>query len=168
MLNITKSEIVKYAGRYEYPNNEQLVLDLIPRVKKNGYLGVSELYTILRWKSHRIAGHAKNNTEDYAKEITSFALSADEERSRIETLTLLDGVAWPAASVILHFFHKDRYPILDYRALWSIGMEKPSQYTFQFWWDYVKTIREISDSLCLDMRTIDRGLWQFSKEFQSA
>lgn len=166
MLNISKSEIIKYSGRYQYPNNEQSILNLIPVVKARGFLEVNELHAVLRWKAARIAGHAMNNTDRYAEEITSFALSAKDERSRIEALTLLDGFAWPTASVILHFFHKDPYPILDYRALWSIGIVKPAQYTFAFWWQYVKTIRKISERFCLDMRTIDRALWQFSKEFQ--
>ncbi len=143
-------------------------MNLVPVVKARGFLQVNELHAVLRWKAARIAGHAMNNTDKYAEEITSFALSANDERSRIEALTLLDGFAWPTASVILHFFHKDPYPILDYRALWSIGVEKPAQYTFEFWWEYVKTTREIANNTQLDMRTIDRALWQFSKEFQSA
>ena len=34
-------------------------------------------------------------------------LNEKEERLRIEILTLLDGVGWPTASVILHFYHKE-------------------------------------------------------------
>ena len=96
------------------------------------------------------------------------AFAATEERSRIELLTLLDGVSWPTASVILHLFHQDRYPLLDFRALWSIGLDVPSQYSFAFWWSYVEFCREVAQRNAIDMRTLDRALWQYSKENQKS
>ena len=75
-------------------------------------------------------------------------------------------MSWPTASVILHLFHRDPYPILDYRALWSVSLEVPGQYTFSFWWSYVEFCRSLAASAELDMRTLDRALWQFSKENQ--
>jgi hypothetical protein len=44
------------------------------------------------------------------KEVASITLTAASERVRIETLTILDGVSWPTASVILHFFHQKHSP----------------------------------------------------------
>ena len=108
----------------------------------------------------------KKNTEEYVREITSFALRAETERARIEVLTKLDGVSWPTASVILDFFHDEPYPILDYRALWSVTLERPTQYTFDFWWPYVQYCRMLAEKNKVDMRTLDRALWQYSKEDQ--
>ena len=99
-------------------------------------------------------------------EITSFALAAQCERSRIESLTLLDGVGWPMASVILHVFHADPYPILDYRALWSVSLPVPAPYSFAFWQRYVAFCRDIATTAGVDMRALDRALWQYSKENQ--
>jgi len=73
-----------------------------------------------------LSGHVEDNPEEYVKEITAFALGATTERSRIEVLTNLDGVRWPTASVILHFFHKEPYPIMDFRALWSVSLDVPA------------------------------------------
>jgi len=84
------------------------------------------------------------------------------ERARIESLTVLDGVGWPTASVILHFFHKDLYPILDYRAQWSVSMDMPIQYKFGFWWTCVEYCREIASKADVNMRTLDKALWQYS------
>ena len=81
-------------------------------------------------------------------------------------LTCLTGVSWPTASVILHFFHPDPYPIMDFRALWSVSLKVPAQYTFEFWWEYVKFCRGIASRSRVDMRTLDRALWQYSKERQ--
>lgn len=81
-------------------------------------------------------------------------------------LLLLTGVSWPTASVILHFCARDRYPILDFRALWSLGFLRVPAFTFSFWWEYTCFIRGINDRMGLSMRTIDRALWQYSKERQ--
>jgi len=106
--------------------------------------------------------------EEYVKEITEFVFKATTERARIEILTILDGVRWPTASVILHFFHRAPYPIMDFRALWSVSLLVPAQYSFAFWWTYVQFCRDLSTRTGLDMRTLDRALWQYSKENQNS
>lgn len=135
-------------------------------VNCRGHLTRSELERVAYWKAPRSAGHASKNTEDYVREITGFAFAAKCERARVESLTLLDGVSWPTATVILHFFHSDPYPILDFRALWSVSLEVPNQYNFGFWWTYVEFCREAARTGGVDMRILDRALWQYSKEKQ--
>jgi hypothetical protein len=77
-------------------------------------------------------------------------------------------MGWPTASVLLHFAHVERYPILDFRALWSLSILKPKgQYKFQFWWEYVQICRNIADKRGVEMRMLDRALWQYSNENQS-
>ena len=88
------------------------------------------------------------------------------ERLRIGALRCLSGVEWPTASVLLHLAHKEHYPILDFRALWSLGFDKPPAYTFDFWKKYVQTCRRLAKQQGVDMRTLDRALWQYSKENQ--
>ena len=45
----------------------------------------------------------------------------------------------PTASVPLHLAHRDPQPILDFRALWSLGVDKqPSYYSFELWERYVQ------------------------------
>ena len=61
------------------------------------------------------------------------ARSSHREELRIGSLMVLGGVNWPTASVLLHFGHKDPYPILDFRALESFGIPKQSFYNFEFW-----------------------------------
>lgn len=76
---------------------------------------------IAEWKTARSRSHCRKNDDGYVKEVTRAALSSNNERFKIEVLRLLDGVEWPTASVILHFCDRGRYPILDVRALWSLG-----------------------------------------------
>jgi hypothetical protein len=106
------------------------------------------------------------NTSAEVHEATHIALSTDDERAKMYILRRLSGVAWPTASVILHFCDKRPYPILDYRALWSLGIASPPAYTFEFWWAYTAFVRQLVQATGYDMRTVDRALWQFSKERQ--
>ena len=119
-IRFNETEINEIASRYEYSNSEIELVDLRTKVDSRGYLKKNELKKIAYWKAPRNSGHVRNNSEEYIHEITSFTLSARNERARIEILTLLDGVSWPTASVILHFCHTDPYPIIDFRSLWSV------------------------------------------------
>jgi hypothetical protein len=70
------------------------------------------------------------------------------------------------ASVILHWGCHEPYPILDYRALWSLGIDSPPAYNFNFWWAYTQQCRGLAAQAGVSMRTLDRALWQYSKENQ--
>ena len=88
-----------------------------------------------------------------------------DERQRIEALTRLHGVDYPTASVLLHLAHRDSYPIIDFRALWSLGVETPpTAYFFTYWWAYTQACRSLAKDAGVRMRTLDRALWQYSKE----
>jgi hypothetical protein len=165
-LRFSESEIVSWAGRYYYPHEESELIQLKQKIQNQGHLNKEQLRLVARWKAPRSAGHMEKNSPEYVREITSWSFSAIEERGKIESLTLLSGVHWPSASVILHLFHKDPYPILDFRALWSVSSDVPKQYSFDFWWKYTVFCRAIAKKNSLDMRTLDRALWQYSKENQ--
>lgn len=165
-LRFKQNEIIKISNRYNYQGNEDVLIALKPDVIHRGYLTLNELQRVAYWKSPRSASHISRNDAYFVEEISGFAFSAGSERARIETLTLLDGVSWPTASVILHLFHREPYPIIDYRALWSLSLDVPPQYKFAFWWLYVEVCRALATTAQVDMRTLDRALWQYSKENQ--
>ena len=165
-LRFSESEIQQWAERYNSGStDEAYFVEISPKIQAQGYLDKELLKRIARWKSPRRAGLIEKNDDDYIKDLTSFAFSATSERARIEVLLLLDGVGWPTASVTLHLFHKDPYPILDFRAMWSIGLDDYT-YSSSFWSDYTSFCREITSCNQIDMRTLDKALWQYSKENQ--
>ena len=160
--------MTEYAASYDKGIDEVDIALYTQEIQARGYLEKEDLERVATWKAPRSAGHIRKNDETYVNAVTSIALHTDTERLKIEALTLLDGVGWPTASVILHFYHPDRYPILDYRTLWSLSLEVPSQYTFDFWWDYTVICRSLAAENHLDMRTLDKALWQYSKENQES
>lgn len=165
-LQFPAREIRYWASRYSYPGEDHIVEEVAPRARDRGWLVKDELTAIGTWKSPRIRSRCASNDDGFVEEVTRTSLSARSEKLRIEVLTLLFGVEWPTASVILHFCHEDAYPILDYRALWSLGCRQPNRYTFPFWERYVEACRRLASEHDVDMRTLDRALWQYSKEKQ--
>lgn len=75
----------------------------------------------------------------------------------------LEGVGWPTASVLPHLMHPDPYPILDIRALETLGVIGAPKYRFDLWWSYTGLCRQLATDSGHDMRTVDRALWGFSK-----
>ena len=156
-------ELREIASRYAYPLSDDALAERREAIQTRGHLTKEDLQAVGRWKSPRSAGRIDANPEQFVVEVTGLALAAQNERTRIEVLTVLSGVAWPTASVILHFFHRDRYPILDYRALEALGVDSPQSYDFVFWHRYVEFTRGLAKRAGLDMRELDRALWQYSK-----
>ncbi len=165
-LRFSAEQIRHWASRYNYPRAETELVALTPTVQERGYLTMVELQAVSLWKAPRIARHVSENEDSFVRDVTATALRASDERLRIEVLTLLDGVQWPMASVILHLFHTEPYPMLDYRALWSVGLVKPTLYRFSLWWVYVTFCRQLAKLHSVEMRLLDQALWQYSKENQ--
>ena len=166
-LRFPASQLLIWAEHYYIENDREIEFVLSPNVHKQGYLTQFEFVQICRWKTPRSRKMAASNNAEYIEAVTRSALSTENERLRIEILTLLNGVSWPTASVILHFCHSDPYPILDYRALWSLGVNiSDVTYNFDLWWEYTKICRNLALQNNLSMRELDRALWQYSKENQ--
>jgi hypothetical protein len=97
-------------------------------------------------------------------EATSRALAPADEQTRISSLLELAGVGVPTASTLLYFAFPDDYPILDVRALESLGVKPRSQYPVSFWLDYLDACRGLARRHGVNIRTLDKALWQHSKE----
>jgi hypothetical protein len=73
-------------------------------------------------------------------------------------------VGVPTASTLLYFAFPALYPILDVRALEALGVKPRSQYPISFWLGYLETCRALAAECGVSIRTLDRALWQWSKE----
>ncbi len=135
-----------------------------PAARERGYFTRSELVELCAWKTARSRSRVAANTGEEVRKTTRLALRATAEALRIWIPMALSGVRWPTASVLLHLGHRDRYPILDYRALEALGVTESVNYTVPFWIAYVTVCRKIDDQTDSGMRTIDRAMWQWSKE----
>lgn len=145
---------------------EEIENKIIHRVRESGYLAKPDFLTICRWKTRRSQRRCASNDEEFVKAVSQVALSTSSEQLRIEIWTLLRGVEWPTASTLLHWLHPEPYPILDFRALWSLGYKKPPKYDFEFWRDYTFYCRRLAEKNNVSVRFLDRALWQYSSKNQ--
>ena len=129
----------------------------------------AEFLAIGMWKSQRAKNHYLKNDAAFVEEVTKIAFSSGtSERLRIEILQLLQGVSYPVASALLHFgLNSEKYPIIDFRALWSLyGKKDKITYNFNLWDKYCTSCLDLARQHNLSLRDLDKALWQFSKENQ--
>ncbi len=167
-LRFPSTELDRWALAYGYDGDEEIESEIQDAVEREGSLGFELFLKTGRWKSTRPTRHYQKSSDQIVRQVTSIAFDADtDERLRIEILTVLSGVSWPTASVFLHFGF-GTYPILDFRALYSLSVEEPAQYRFDFWWAYVEHCRALAVEHGVSMRHLDRALWGYSKVNQTS
>lgn len=166
-LRFPEAEILAWAARFPDDGSDEEILGGIrPAVLARGHVTRAEFLRLCAWKSPRSKPACKKNGARRIETLTRAALATPDEALKVDLLRLLHGVEWPTASTILHFCDERPYPILDYRAVWSLGMRKPPTYTMKFWLEYVAATRDLAARLALPIRTVDKALWQYSKENQ--
>jgi hypothetical protein len=130
-----------------------------------GHYSRPEFLTVCEWKTPRSRPRVERNAAPVVERATRRALGSPEERERMEALVELEGVGVPTASTLLHFAFPDDYPILDVRALESLGHTgRSTAYSLGFWLDYLEACRELAMRHGVSIRTLDKALWQHSKE----
>jgi hypothetical protein len=171
MMVINKKNLLKYENLYDrhYKHEDQEVeTRLKSLLVKKRYLEKDEFVDIARWKSKRPTKHyrSKENDDITVREITKFSFQTISEKARVESLMVLRGISWPVASTILHFAFPEQYPIMDFRVIWSLGWNQPISYNFNFWQKYCAKIDSLSQRYELQIRTIEKALWRYSKDHQ--
>jgi hypothetical protein len=172
-LSFPRSDIPFWAKQYvenakkkDWERESKVLNEVALRVHTVGYLTKSDLLDICLWKTPRPMKYYKDNSEEFIEDVSRIGFSTINEQLRIEIFTLLHGIGWPVASAILHVGHRDLYPILDRRALWSLRASVPVKYDFRFWQSYTEFCRKVANQCGVTMRYLDRALWEFSKQNQ--
>ena len=172
-LRFPIAQIREFSDRYvaELGDRDRRLEDAIthqvfPSYEQKGHLTKEEFLIVCAWKTPRSRPLCAANDVAFIRELSALAKTTHSERMRIQIWTLLAGVKWPTASVFLHFAFPDRYPILDFRALWSLHTDAPRQYTFSFWLSYAEFCRALAGRADVTMRVLDQALWKYSKLHQ--
>ena len=167
-LKFSQSSIGTWAARYGDDYDDRDALRVGASARAAGFLSRDDFLALAAWKTARSKSRCRLNSEEFIREVTRSSLASDEPRFKIEVLRLLDGVDWATASVILHFCDKSTWPIIAFRAFWSLGQPTTTQCTFATWEAYSTYTREIAEESKVTMRTLDRALWAYSKANQRA
>ena len=163
-LLFDESKIICYASKYSetYDNPIEEIKD---EAMERGYLTKCDLIKLSDWKTKGRAVHyVLRNCSDDVERITDSSFTNPDEYQRVDDLCGLHGVRLPTASAILHWFHKDPYPIWDFRARESVQLDITEYGNwFEAWEDYTLFCREVAQTNNVTMRTLDKALWVYSK-----
>jgi hypothetical protein len=163
VLQFPSREIEALAGRFPQTVDER-DMQAGAAVRTRGYYTRDEFIEVCAWKTVRSRPKVARNSEASVVAATGRSLATDDERDRMAALLELEGVGVPTASTLLYFVFPERYPILDVRALESLGVKPRSQYPLAFWLGYLEACRALAATSGVSVRTLDKALWQFSKE----
>ena len=159
-LQFPAGEIEAIAGRAGFEDSPRLIA-AGAAARARGHYTREEFIAVCAAKSKpRVA----SNTAAAVADATGRALACHDEAMRMSALLELTGVGVPTASTLLYFAFPSDYPILDVRALESLGVKSRSTYAVSFWLEYLYACRELARTSGVSIRTLDKALWQHSKE----
>ncbi len=166
-IQFAPEQVPDLAARF--PEVDEGAVDTIGSgARARGYYRRLEFLAVCAWKTPRSAPKVALNTEPAVRAATRRALADPDEAARMEALLSLTGVGVPTASTLLYFAFPALYPILDVRALESLGVKPRSQYPISFWLGYLEACRALAVECRVSIRTLDKALWQWSKERAAA
>jgi len=162
-IQFPPEQVPELAARF--PEVDESALETIgAAARARGYYLRREFLLACAWKTPRSAPKVALNTEPAVRTATRRALGDPDETVRMQALLSLNGVGVPTASTLLYFAFPALYPILDVRALESLGVKPRSQYPIAFWLGYLEACRALAAECGVSLRTLDKALWQWSKE----
>jgi hypothetical protein len=161
------AEVPALAGRF--PGVDESGFDALgAAARARGHYTREEFISVCAWKTPRSRPRVASNSEDAIRNATAVAMTSGDEGTRMRALLALDGVGVPTASTLLYCAFPADYPILDVRALDSLGVKARSVYPLSFWLAYLAACRELAAGCGVSLRTLDKALWQHSKERSAA
>ena len=163
VLQFPVFDIPGLADRYGYQEDDEALE--AGRKIRNGDYGRENLMVIVRWKSRRSAHWLDDNSEIDISRALRFACDPrTSEKSAIEALDRLVGVGIPMASAILTAAFPEKYTVIDWRALESLGNDDTQAQKIDYYLQYLAACRDFAVRFKVPLRTLDRALWQWSKE----
>lgn len=121
---------------------------------------------IIKWKAPRVQGYTRELSSDEVKNVTERALNHDRANNILDTFTELKGVGPSVASAILMYVNPDRYTVMDPRAtaaLSNLGYwELPNEASTELYQTYCLRVQELSQKSTLNLRDVDRALFEIS------
>ncbi len=124
----------------------------------------TELEHIFEWKTNgRGRSRLQSNTDDEIADALWLARGAKTERAAIAVLCGLHGVDVPVASAILTAIDPQRYTVIDFRALEALG-SKTTDRSVNLYLEYLQACRALAEEHEINLRDLDRALWQWSSD----
>lgn len=165
-LQFDSSLISEIAIRYSFQEDVE-ALEAGKKIKSGEY-SRENLRKIFEWKTNgRGRSRLEKNSDEDITDALRLAVEANTDRAAIAVLTGLSGVQVAVASAILTAIDPERFTIIDFRALEALGISQ-SVISINFYLEYLDNCRDLAKKNNVSLRTLDRALWQWSKEASGA
>lgn len=162
-----ESAIRELAGRYSpyYQHADKFIRKMLrnayARESRHGYITRDELLMVNEWKNG--GGHRqqiRRNAPEWVIDRSRKAFATGEIVPLTKDLT---GVGIANASAIMHFVFDTEYPIIDRYALQTLGVaeNRGRNNLDRYWKDYKRLCCAWAEEYEVDLRTLDRALWQY-------
>ncbi|HUC31702.1 MAG TPA: hypothetical protein VMR99_03405 [Candidatus Paceibacterota bacterium] len=163
-LKFKPSLIPEIAARYSYSfQKEDDALKAGEQIRSGEYTRTN-LERIFEWKTKgRGRSRLLVNTDEEIADTLKLAMAAKTDRAAVAVLIGLSGVQVPVSSAILTAINPESFTIIDFRALEALGVIQPS-INIDFYLKYLNKCRSLAKENNVPLRTLDRALWQWSKE----
>jgi hypothetical protein len=152
-----------WSAKYHYPGEDQLFSVTGAAVRARGEYTREELLRVGRWKSARATSSLAKNSDELVAAVTRTALAAPT-LIKHRVLTILSGVGVPIASALLTIWKPEEFTVIDVRAISTLraaGLLQPGA-DLPPYVQYVDLCRRLAMDNRVDLRSLDRALWQWS------
>jgi len=156
------SQISQLADRYNFRDDAEALI--AGAQIRDGKCTRTNLLTIFEWKTKgRGRSRLGKNTDVEIADALALAMAAKTDRAAVAVLRGLDGIEIPVASAVLTAIDPERYTIVDFRALEALNISE-ANITIDFYLAYLDECRRLARINKVSLRTLDRALWQWSKD----
>jgi hypothetical protein len=150
------------AKRYSYVEDTG-ALEAGRRISRGDHTWVN-IEVIFRWNTvgRGISRLSRNSDLEIADSLR-LAVVAQANRLAVSVLTGLNSVNVPVASATLTVIDQQRYTTIDFCALEALGVGRVVV-NINFYLEYLGFCRHVAKGNKINLRNLDRALWQWSKE----
>jgi len=166
-LDENRPAIRRLARRYpklDFDKDEWIQNRIRTSLESHRCLDLEDLRSLGVWKNgtERSSDFFRRNTSPEIKRRTAEAY----ETHRIEPIMELHGFrsGFPMASSFMHFAFDNEFPVIDRRALSTLGVPKDKGIGKGVWELYCTKCRGWAKYYRISLRELDRALWQFNVE----
>ncbi len=143
-MELSKDEIINWFYKYNYPENEDIILDSINMIKtwEDFKLLILGNDGILKWKGALRTKHYYDSLDslEWTKFFNILKSSLEKPKETVKNIRSFSiqnmkykgksgGISYPVASTIVYFFSKGNCPIIDWRVIFAL---KDNGYKDQF------------------------------------
>lgn len=132
-----------------------------PAATSRGFYEPDELAEVAGWKTPRTKPLIADNAAADVRELTALAFVASEHLQH-RLLTMLSGVQVKTATALLAVAFPDRHTVYDRRSAEALDRLGAWDGTGGYL-SYLAACRRLATRLSVDLRTLDRALWRWSK-----